>query len=227
METETGERGPSSPSPYSLAPTVKRRVFDWTFKAPWLVIAVSVVVFALLRLLSVDLPVTVRYLPLVLSVVFLGLPHGAVDYLVPARALGERVTLRWLGVVGVVYLIFGGVYTVAWYVLPFASAVFFVLMTWFHWGQGEIYPLVYVAEAEYVDDALQRYLVLAVRGGLPMAAPLVFFPEIYRRVIESFVSVFVSRPDVSYLVTTRMRVLVGALLATLTVASALRAYLSD
>ena len=67
-----------------------RAVFDRVATRPaWVVCGGLVVLSALSALAGVSPAPALRYLPLAASVVVLGLPHGAVDYLVPAR-LGDR-----------------------------------------------------------------------------------------------------------------------------------------
>ncbi|MFB6095360.1 MAG: Brp/Blh family beta-carotene 15,15'-dioxygenase [Halodesulfurarchaeum sp.] len=132
-----------------------------------------------LALLS-ELPQWLRLAPLGASVLLLGLPHGAIDHLAPARAAGAQPTRRTLGVVGGVYLVAMSLYTVAWLVVPVLSFGFFILMTWFHWGQGDLY--VVLAEGTHLATRTQRLLCILTRGALPMLVPLVAFPDVYRRV---------------------------------------------
>ena len=153
---------------------------------PWIPVAACTVAFAA----GADLPRTWRYLPLVASVVVLGLPHGAVDWATLPRAVTGRLDARWMVVVGVVYLVAGGAYVLGWFLAPVASAVVFVAVTWFHWGQGELHPLAAVLGADHLDRLDQRVLTVLVRGGLPMLVPLLSFPDRYREVVAAFAAPF-------------------------------------
>jgi len=153
---------------------------------PWLPVAACTLAFAA----GADLSRTWQLAPLVASVVVLGLPHGAVDWAALPRAVTGDLDARWMGVVGVVYLVAGGAYAVGWFLAPVASAVVFVGVTWFHWGQGELHPLSAVLGADHLDALDQRVLTVLVRGGLPMLVPLLSFPERYRVVVESFAAPF-------------------------------------
>lgn len=152
----------------------------------WVVTALLVVPFAL----GVSVPSTVQYVPLVASAVLLGLPHGAIDHLAYPRVRGEAVTLRAMGVVVGIYAALGAVYAVGWLVAPAAAFAVFILLTWGHWGQGDLYALRAFCRADYLDTPLTRWLAVVVRGGLPMLVPLLAFPEWYRRVADALVSLF-------------------------------------
>ncbi|MFB6152381.1 MAG: Brp/Blh family beta-carotene 15,15'-dioxygenase [Haloarculaceae archaeon] len=156
---------------------------------PWLPVAASVVAFGA----GLSVPERWRYLPLVASVVVLGLPHGAVDWSALPRAVVGRVDGRWVGVVLAVYLVAGGGYALAWFLVPVASAAAFVAVTWFHWGQGELHPLRSVLGADHLDSAGVRALTVLVRGGLPMLVPLIAFPGRYRTVLAAFAAPFGGR----------------------------------
>jgi Brp/Blh family beta-carotene 15,15'-monooxygenase len=149
-----------------------------------------VLALTLAWLLGVSVPVEYQYLPLLASVVLLGLPHGAVDYVALPRALAGRLTRDGLALVAAIYLVGGLAYGGLWFLAPVPAAVLFVALTWFHWGQGELYPLVALYGADYLDSTPLSILTILVRGGLPMVVPLVAFPDRYRAVLESFVAPF-------------------------------------
>jgi Brp/Blh family beta-carotene 15,15'-monooxygenase len=129
------------------------------------------------------------FVPFVASVLLFGLPHGAVDHLAPARTAGAPAR-RSMVAVGVLYLVAGGAYLAWWFLAPVSAAVFFVLLTWFHWGQGDVYALLALADADHLPARVDRALALVVRGGLPMVAPLAAHPAAYRRVMTAFVALF-------------------------------------
>ena len=165
-----------SDAPTRLSTGVRETLRPPALWLPWVPVAVCTVAFAA----GLDLPARWRYLPLAASVVVLGLPHGAVDWAALPRAVTGRLDARWALVVVAVYLVAGGAYTAAWFLVPVASAVAFVALTWFHWGQGELHPLVAVLGADHLDSRPRRALTVLVRGGLPMLVPLLAFPVRYR-----------------------------------------------
>jgi len=146
----------------------------------WISVALAVP-FGVAGLVA-TVPVTLRYLPLVASALLVGLPHGAVDHLTPARARREVPTRRSLLAVGLCYLLLGGAYAVAWALAPAAAFLSFLLLTWLHWGQGDVYPLVALFPETHLDDRPGRALTAVVRGGIPMVVPLLGFPERYHEV---------------------------------------------
>ncbi|SEO69213.1 beta-carotene 15,15'-monooxygenase, Brp/Blh family [Halogranum amylolyticum] len=152
----------------------------------WLLVAA----LAVGSLVGGTVPDSVQYVVLLATLAVLGLPHGAVDHLVVARLRGDSDSLaRNLGVVSVVYLVVGGAYVLAWFVAPAASFVAFILLTWYHWGQGDLATLRSFGE-DHLQTRPQRLLTLLVRGGLPMLVPLLAFPAAYRTVAELVVSRF-------------------------------------
>ena len=165
---------------------------------------------------SVSVPSWARYVPLGASLLVFGLPHGAVDHLAPARAAGDPPTLRWLAAVGVGYLVLGVAYAALWVVAPAASAAFFVGLTWFHWGQGDLYALDAFGGSHLGGRGLRAATIL-VRGGLPMLVPLLRFPGRYRDVIDAWVALFGGSLDAAWATTLEVRAALGIGFAALTV----------
>ncbi|MEF8813072.1 MAG: Brp/Blh family beta-carotene 15,15'-dioxygenase [Halovenus sp.] len=165
---------------------VRQVATAYAIRPGWLALLVTIVAALALG----ELPLAYQYAPLLVSVVFIGLPHGAVDHLVMARHRGESLTRRWLALVGLIYLVLGGLYGLVWFLFPVAAFAFFIGLTWFHWGQGELYPLVEIVGSSYLRRPSQKALTVGVRGGAPMALPLVAFPEQYQFVATSLIGLF-------------------------------------
>lgn len=164
----------------------RRVAASYSIRPGWLALAAVAVGVAL----AGEIPLTYQYAPLIVSVLVLGLPHGAVDHLVIARQRDEHLTVRWLAIVAAIYLVFGVAYGILWFLSPVAAFVFFIGLTWFHWGQGELYPLIDIVGAEYVRTPSQQVLSAFVRGGAPMLVPLIAFPGQYEFVAASLVGLF-------------------------------------
>jgi Brp/Blh family beta-carotene 15,15'-monooxygenase len=183
----------------------------------------SVVALAVVTLVSPflsSLPPVVRYAPFALSLVVLGLPHGALDHLAPGRTLGTDPSRRSMLFVGLVYLVLGGAYLGWWFLEPVTAAVAFILLTWFHWGQGDLYALVAFTDAEHLPTRRTRALTLAVRGAMPMLVPFVAHPAPYRAVVAAFVGLFgASDASLAVLFGPTVRLVVAALLVGLSLAT--------
>ena len=180
---------------------------------------VGLAVAALPALAGLSLPAPVQYAPLVASVVVFGLPHGAIDYVALPRAVAGTVTLQWLAVVSGIYLVLGVAYAAVWFVWPVAAAFLFVAITWFHWGQGELYPLAVLLNADYLESRPLRVAAALVRGGLPMLVPLLGHPATYRKVVTAFAAPFDGRVGDLWLFTPEARLVLGAGFAAATVAT--------
>jgi len=161
-----------------------RRLVRATFLPAW--VCLGLVAFG--HLAGLSLPVTIRYAVLLVTVVVLGLPHGAADHHSFARVFGRTLSVGLLARFCAAYLLLALLYAMGWFLAPTAAFCCFLGLTWFHWGQGDLYWLETLA-----DDAPPRMLAAAtviVRGGLPMLVPLLFFPERYAAVVRTVVSLF-------------------------------------
>jgi Brp/Blh family beta-carotene 15,15'-monooxygenase len=78
--------------------------------------------------------------------------------------------------VGLLYLVLGGLYLALWFAAPVAAFALFVALTWFHWGGGDLHALSALSRQGWVSHGqTRRALTLLVRGGLPMLVPLLAF----------------------------------------------------
>ena len=179
----------------------------------WIGIALALSLSPLLR----AAPPRVRYLPFGLSVILLGLPHGAVDHLVPARIRDTSISIASVGFVGAIYFFVGGLYFLWWLIHPSSAAIFFIILTLFHWGQGDLYALLTFIAVEHLPSRSERILSLCVRGSLPMLVPLIFHPDAYQRALASFVAIFTREVDISILFNSTTLLSVAVLVATLTI----------
>jgi len=177
-----------------------------------------------LSLLVGEIPPTYRYLPLVVSAVIFGMPHGAVDYVAYPRARWGQVDLRGVGTVSVLYLVAGLAYLALWFLAPVVAAVGFVLLTWFHWGQGDLYALRDLFGVDHADDFTQQALTVLVRGGLPMVVPLLAFPGAYRRVLDTFAAPFGGSVGAWWLFEAKPRLAIAGLFGTVTIITLARGY---
>ncbi|WP_256418356.1 Brp/Blh family beta-carotene 15,15'-dioxygenase [Halorubrum laminariae] len=165
---------------------IRSRVDRWFARSPALALAALLPVGAATPLFPVEVGVAV----FALATLAVGMAHGAVDHLVPLRAAGVSPR-RSFAAVGGVYAVFGGAVVLGFAVAPVAAFVGFVALTWIHWGQGDIAMLA-LAGVEHLPTTAERGLAAAVRGGLPMAVPLLAHPDEYRLVAEWTVGLFLA-----------------------------------
>ena len=162
-----------------------RRLVLWP---SWIVVAVLALSFAI----GLEVPPWAEYLPFALSLVVFGLPHGAVDHLAVPRLLGRKAWPWPVLAVGLLYLVLSGLYLALWFAVPAVAFAGFIVLTWLHWGAGDLHALsAYVSGSDaYPRGRMRRALILILRGGLPMLVPLLAFPETYRDIAGSAVSLF-------------------------------------
>ncbi|MFB6205164.1 MAG: Brp/Blh family beta-carotene 15,15'-dioxygenase [Haloglomus sp.] len=182
----------------------------------WVAHALLVVPF----LAGLSVPLWLQYAPLAASVLVLGLPHGAVDHLAVPRVRDRPVTTRALAGVGALYGTLGGAYLALWFLAPVPAFLLFIAITWAHWGQGDVYALLALADADHLRTRTQRVATAAVRGGLPMLVPLLSSPAQYRRVARALTGRFgVSAADLMPLFQVETRIALGGAFAALTLAT--------
>lgn len=145
---------------------------------------------ALIFLLPIQIPLYIQLIPLLLSVVLFGLPHGAADMAVPQlllrRVVGRRQVARWTTGYVLAFMAVLGV----WWLAPSAGFVFFILLTWWHWGTADLYAVLTFHEATFLNGRFLRLLTALVRGAIPMLVPLIFFPEVYQQAAGSISGIF-------------------------------------
>lgn len=171
----------------ALAATLRRRILVPVSAAFAVLIAVCAA--------GVRIPEALQYAPFVISLVAFGLPHGALDHLVPARLAGRAPTLRSIGGVVLLYAVLGAAVMAAWALAPAAAFVGFIAITWFHWGQGDLYVLLALDRAGYLcgsykGQRMLRAAAITVRGALPMLVPLIAFPAVYAGVATAATTLF-------------------------------------
>ena len=161
----------------------------------WLATAALLLFFAT----GFDVPEAWQYLPFAGSLVFLGLPHGAVDHLVPGRLSGHGATPRSVLAVVALYAALASAILTLWFAAPLAAFVFFIAATWFHWGQGDLYALRALLGSRHLDSRFARALNVLIRGGLPMLVSLLAFPDAYENVARNVAGLFGGEVDGSFL----------------------------
>lgn len=137
----------------------------------------------------------VLYLPLGLSMVLFGLPHGAIDHLV-ALGLAQR-PLRPLPLLAVSggYLLLAACFGLLWLLHPAIAALAFLAMTVYHWGKSDTAFELCCRHAPTLrcKPGLRRCHT-AVRGAIPIGGPIVFFPAETQAFLETCTGLFGGAP---------------------------------
>ena len=111
--------------------------------------------------LTLWLPQPTRWSIALAAIVLLGVPHGALDGEIARPLLRPRWGWRWFGVFALPYLGLVALVLIAWRVAPLPTLAAFLAGSVWHFG---------------LEDAGPHPLAAAVRGGLPIAAPVLFHP---------------------------------------------------
>ena len=130
-----------------------------------------------------------EWLPLAVSLLVFGLPHGAVDHLEIVRLTGRPLSSPTVLLSLLAYLLAAAGVIALWSVAPTVCFAGFIALTWLHWGQGDLWF------ALRHEDGNRRPLparlsLVALRGALPMLGPLAWDPSAYRRIFEATTVLF-------------------------------------
>jgi Brp/Blh family beta-carotene 15,15'-monooxygenase len=96
------------------------------------------------------------------AIILLGVPHGALDVEIARTLLRHRFKRAWFLVFAVPYLLLSGAVLLSWRLEPVGTLAAFLLASVWHFG------------AE--DAKAAAVLEVVVRGGLPIAAPILLHP---------------------------------------------------
>ena len=127
--------------------------------------------------------------------VVLGLPHGALDHLAPLFLLHKRLTPQYLALFVAGYAALVALYLVFWHILPLAALAVFLLCSWLHWGQGDAYYLTIFGDQPRPPASSGRFLIWAVRGGLPIVLPPLAHPAAFSQVAGGILGWYGTRAD--------------------------------
>lgn len=181
------------------------------------VLAPSLVVIggaSLIFALPIQVSQETQLLPLLVSVIFLGLPHGALDHRMPEivtqqRSNWQRMSAFILGYVALMLPILG-----LWVLSPALGFVFFILLTLWHWGTADLHTLLHIQGIRFIGSRWSRASVAMVRGSLPMLVPLLFFPHDYYRAASDITALFtdVTASNLVWLTSANTQYVVGLVL---------------
>ncbi len=131
------------------------------------------------------------YLPLVLSALLFGLPHGAIDHLVALGLAGKSLTLPALLCICGLYLLLAMLYAALWWLAPGFALLGYLLMTLYHWGKADtVFELILRPDGALAGNRLLLWTHTAVRGLLPIGLPLAAFPEASAAFLQSCLAFF-------------------------------------
>jgi len=119
-----------------------------------------------------------QILPLVLSVLLFGLPHGALDHLVALGLAKRRLQTAPLAVVLTLYTLIAASVCAVWIITPLIAAIGFLVLTIYHWGKADLaFEQLRDTGCCTAASRIFQFTHGLVRGLLPIGLPLVAHPE--------------------------------------------------
>ena len=114
-----------------------------------------------------------RWVPLLVSLVVLGLPHGAVDHHVPARL--RAAVVPWRFSLGYVVLVVLGL--ALWALAPVGALALFLVVSVVHWGTADVWVARRLQGRPAFGGWWPVAAFAAARGLLPVALPVLAHPR--------------------------------------------------
>lgn len=107
------------------------------------------------------LPASAQYVCALVAIIVLGVPHGALDGEIARTLLRPRFGWAWFPVFSMPYLALVALVLLAWHIAPMPTLAVFLTGSVWHFGS---------------EDAPGTGLEALVRGGLPVAVPVLIHP---------------------------------------------------
>lgn len=130
--------------------------------------------------LTALLPWQLGWLCALAAIIVLGVPHGALDSEIARAVLHPRFGQAWFPIFSLPYLSLFGFVLVAWHVAPLCTLAAFLAASVWHFGSEDAGP--------------GNYLESLVRGGLPIALPLLVHPAATTLVFASIAATPIAQP---------------------------------
>ena len=143
---------------------------------------------SVLGYLSSDWPIAWQLLPLYLSLFVFGMPHGGADHLL-LWGMVKKSSLVFQASTLLAYPVLSLIYLAFWNYQPVPSALFFLAITIFHWGQGDRFLSVKLHGAGYLERSGPAcWAHILARGSLPILLPGYLGNDTYREFLEAMVA---------------------------------------
>ena len=159
-------------------------------KVGWIALAAGLAISPWIH----SVPAGYLAVPLLISILVLGLPHGALDHRTAALVWPMGRTQNQL-IFHAAYLGLAGSYLLLWFIDPLTAFALFLILTIFHWGQGDID----FGKRQHDGAGLSEHPILMtlVRGGAPVILPILFWPSVVESVAGWTMALFPSSALVS------------------------------
>jgi len=130
--------------------------------------------------LSSFLPLGAQYVCALLAVIALGVPHGALDGEIARSVLRPRFGWAWFPIFSLPYLTLSALVLLAWHMAPVPTLAAFLAASVWHFGSE--------------DAGSGTYFEAVVRGGMPIAVPVLVHPAATSAVFAAISGTLLPQP---------------------------------
>jgi Brp/Blh family beta-carotene 15,15'-monooxygenase len=162
---------------------LSRSAWRW---GPYLALAIA----GTASLLAPSAVQLVLWLPLLVGLVVVGMPHGAIDHLVPGRVLGRALTRRGFVSFLAGYVLLAALGVALWLVDPSVAVIALLAVAALHWGQGEVWFLIHGLGRDRPKNGVSYVSIIAARGLLPVLGPIAAHPAAFQRALHGALKPF-------------------------------------
>lgn len=122
----------------------------------------AVVLITASSLLFPEFMESLRYYFLGLSMLLIGIPHGAIDHLITSRLYKLKGDTRNQLKLYIPYLLLMFIMALVWILNGLAGFILFALITMYHFGQADIEPLHFPSKSKSLLSVSRGMMVLSL-----------------------------------------------------------------
>ncbi|MEM9444875.1 MAG: Brp/Blh family beta-carotene 15,15'-dioxygenase [Verrucomicrobiota bacterium] len=115
------------------------------------------------------------------TLLVLGMPHGAIDHYLYFAIIKKTMSVRRLTLFVFAYIFVALFFLSVWFISPWVAAWGLIFLTWYHWGQADLYY-------EKHRGTKLSFIFGLWRGAIPMLTPLIFNAKEYSRALNEAIS---------------------------------------
>ena len=127
------------------------------------------------------------YYPLIFSTLIFGIPHGAADHLF-LWGFTKKSSIKFKSISILIYLSIAIMYMLIWFIYPYISLFFFIILTIYHWGKADFIYGILSRRVIGINTYLNTYYSI-YRGVIPILTPGILYNTEYNEFINGICNI--------------------------------------